>query len=152
MFEESSVAFRMEAVLDSGLSALSHPLSGETMFEGASDAFMRAEAVLDSGLSALGGLQRREKWALSALESSEKRVVSALKVSEEIALSSSAASIQAVWRGFLCRTGPYLREFSAREIQRHFRGHYTRNYLAAYLETQALSDAATRIQTLDSLC
>ena len=106
MFEESSVPFmRMEAVLDSGLSALSHPLSGETMFEGASDAFMRAEAVLDSGLSALGGLQRRDKWALSALESSEKRVVSALKASEEIALSSSAASIQAVWRGRKMRVG-----------------------------------------------
>lgn len=59
----------------------------------------------------------------------------------------ASIKIQAVWRGFLCRTGPYLREFSAREIQRHFRGHYTRNYLAAYLETQALSDAATRIQT-----
>ena len=30
--------------------------------------------------------------------------------------------------------------------RRTFRGHYTRNYLAAYLETQALSDAATQIQ------
>ena len=59
----------------------------------------------------------------------------------------AAIKIQKIWRGFLCRNGPYLREYSAREIQRHFRGHYTRNYLAAYLETQALSDAATRIQT-----
>jgi hypothetical protein len=59
----------------------------------------------------------------------------------------AATRIQAVWRGFLCRTGPYLQEYSARVIQAAFRGHYTRNYLAAYLETQALSDAATRIQT-----